>query len=230
MDLSTFIGIILAIDGGAVVGTLFAIKPEVEKALEKSDNKELFRTDAPLVWLSNANRFFILSLFASLAYLIFISFNFGVGTMPFGSDYMLFFSLGFFVFAFIHLLRVSEFIYSPSSMTHVTISKIYYWFVEIAVRVSLIAFYICLEIINAIMFYAIVFGLIAKGYITIVGIVYASSITISFATAYLVIWDVVFHLRKKATRKDELVYVGFLSPWIILTIIGLLMSLGFKPL
>jgi hypothetical protein len=227
LDLSTFIGIILAIDAGAVIGTLVLVRPEIEKAMKKSRDKELLRKDPPLDWLNNSNRFFGLSLFASLAYLIMVSFNFGVGAMPFGSDSMLFFSLAFFVLAIIHLFRISEFIHSPSSKANMTVSRIYYWFAEIGFRVSFMGFIITIEVFNGLMFYLILVGLMHN--ITLFGIMFDSAVIISFATVFPIGLNTLFHPRKQANRKDSAIFVIFYLPEIVLIVAGFLLIMGFKP-
>jgi hypothetical protein len=224
--LPDFVIAILAMDLAAEIG-LIPIKPAVEKAVAKTKNALLLVSDPPINWLAYCHRFFLTSLVSGFVYLVMISFNFGVGAMPLGSDYMLFFSLAFFLLGIAHLSRVLEFVFSPSSKIHMTISKIYYWFVEISVRVSFILFFVFLEAFNGFMFYLVVLGLMK--HVTFLGIIFNLSVVLSFIAAFPLGRNVLFYLRKETTRKDLAVFVVFYLPEIVLLIAGFLLILGFKP-
>jgi hypothetical protein len=227
LDLSTLTSVILVADIGLIGGGLILVRPEIEKAIKKSYDWELLRKDPPLNWLNNSIRIFFLSLFASFAYLIMVSFNFGIGMIPFGSNYMLAFSLTFFAFGLILLFRISEFIHAPNSERNMLISKIIYWFAQIVIRVGFIGFFIIIQVFNGLSFYFILLSLVK--HITLLGVLYNSTVVLSFIAVFPITWNIIFHLTKQTQRKDLALIIIWCLPWIVLAVAGFLLRMGFKP-
>jgi hypothetical protein len=226
-----FTMIVLGIFGADIAligGSLLAVRPQVDKAMTKIPSKSFFSFGTPLDWLNNSLRFFTISFFASLAYLIMTTANIGVGTMPLGSDNMLFFSIIFLVIGVIFVIRTTEFIHSPYSDNNFNAAKITYWFIQIGLQVSLLVFVSITQILNLLLFYPLLQGLIHK--LSIFSIVFNSSVVLSFIAMFPFVWAILFRLRENFTLRDFGILVCFFSPFIVLSVLGALIIMGFNLL
>jgi hypothetical protein len=219
---------VFACDVALVGGALLAIKPHVNKAMKKIPDKSFFSFGTPLDWLNASIRFFTISLFTSLAYLLMTVSNIGVGNMPFGSDHMLIFSIAFLIFGIIFVVRISEFIHSPYSDTNYIAAKITYRAINVGVQISLLAFVVVSQVFNVLLCYTLLQGLLYK--LTAFVILYNASVVLSFIAMLPLVWAIIFRLKDKFRRRDLAVMISFILPYLILSFLGILIILGFNPI
>jgi hypothetical protein len=227
LDFTIIVASIFASDIALIGGSVLALKPEIEKSIQKIPNKSFFSFGTPFDWLNSSMRFFTVSFFASLAYLIMNAANIYVGNMPFGSDNMLIFSITFLVVGVIFLIRIYEFIHFPYSDFNHQAARITYWSIQIGTQIVLLAFVTICLIFNEVMFYYLFQGLIHK--VNVFSILFNTSVVISFIAMVPFVSAILFRTRDKFKIRDIVVMTSFFSPFIILSALGFMAILGFNP-
>jgi hypothetical protein len=222
--------LILTADVVMVGGAGLIFKPEIAKTKKTVAGKivaGVLKNDDPMRWLFVSTRFFSISLFASLASLLLEVTNIEIyGTPPVGLT-MFVFAVIFCVMGFIFIMRIWGFLESPSSKTNVTFGKLFKLFIEGGLRISLVAFMATLQVFNAIMLTIIFQGAVFHDVIPQVWIIfYVGFALLSFITMIPVIFAIINRLNEQMTRWDKIYLVSFLSPWIMLSLIGVLLRLG----
>jgi hypothetical protein len=121
---------------------------------------------------------------------------------------------------------IAWFIFEPASVTNIKTGYYLNTGLGIVVRLLLIGFIVMSQIVNILLFYLTSLSLMVK--LTFFAAIYSSAVVISFVAMFPFLWTVLFRLKEKGTRKDYLVIIGFTLPYTILTIFGVLFTLGLK--
>ena len=101
-----------------------------------------------------------------------------------------------------------------------------YGFIEIGLRISMIAFFVFLEIPNVILFISVALALISR--FAAFQIVYEATVVLSVIALFSLIRKTWIGLRDQFKRRDLAIFIAFYCPWILLAVAAVLLKIGFK--
>lgn len=220
--------VILAGDIALVIAVL-PLEQRIRTLMRRKDSKILLQFESPLQWLKICTRFSFVSLLSSLAYGIFASgLNIGVNYPPIESS-MLVYAIAFFLFGFLYIIRIAEFLIDPSSRTNIFAGKAIKIILNVGIRLALLASIAWFQIINGIILYYIIHAVFVQNIILQpITILYAFMLILSFVGMVPVAWSVVVHLNEPVRRRYWVALASFASPWVLQIVATILISVGIK--
>lgn len=215
----------------AIILAVLTFEKRTRTLMRKKESKQLSNVESPIDWLKGCTVFSALSLLASLAYVIFNVLNIEI-VFPFvANNSLLIYTIGFFIFAIIGLVRTAVFILEPSSRANVFAGKLIYLALKIFIKISLLSFIAVFQFLNATLFSSTVQSIVLQELIpSVIRIVYATTIILSFVGAIPIMYSIIVKQDEKTSRWDWITSILFLLPWVVLFIIGVLMRVGINLL
>ncbi|MGD0977667.1 MAG: hypothetical protein ABR962_00845 [Candidatus Bathyarchaeia archaeon] len=218
------IGIFAGDIGLLVTAVLFA--QEIRKAMKNRASKELLRHESPIDWLKASTKYFVFSLLSSLAYGFVNVQNVGVENNPV-IEYLLIFSVGFFLFGLLYTVRIIWFIIDPASKANILAGRVLKTTRAIGIRLVYVSFILFLQVFNGIMLYLILSLIfVTHTALTTFAIVYLPTLILSFIAAIPYLHLIIFRLNEKARIRDWIATFCFYIPWIVLVTYSLLLRAG----
>jgi len=220
--------VILTCDVGILVAVL-TFEQRTRKLMKQKESKALIKFESPLDWLKSSTIFAFVSLMSSLTYEIMISLSIETNFPVFGNNSLLFYTIGFFIFGVIYLVRTAIFMIDPSSKANIFVGKIIYMSIIAIIKVGLLGFVALFQYINALMFSLFIQGNILQQIMPEpIMILYALTIVFSFVGMVPLTYGIAFRLDKKMNRLEIVAIMLFVSPWVVLFTVNGLISLGIK--
>jgi hypothetical protein len=220
INLYIFAGDILLL----VTAVLFA--QEIHKLIKNGDGKELLISESPLNWLKFSTMTFLFSALSGLTYVIVDPENLGLGNNPI-IEYLLFFSVGFFLLGLFYTVRIIWFTIDPSSRANILVGKTIRITADVGFRVVILVSVALFQVFNGIMLYLFL------SYIFVLHlplnpfvIMYLPTLVLGFIAMLPLSHIIIFHINEKARFRDIVVYLCFFSPWIVLIGYSLLLTAG----
>lgn len=213
----------------AMVAVVLPLEQRIRALMRRRSSKALLQSESPLNWVTACTRFSFVSLLSSLAYALITSgVNIGVNNPPIG-NYIIVFAIGFFLFGFVYIIRIAEFLVNPSSKTNIFAGKAIKIGVEVAIRVVILMFIASFQIFNGIMFHQIIQAVFTQNIILRpIQVLYTFTLISSFVGMFPIINGTMFHLKERVSRWGWVAVVSFVSPWMLLIVVSLLLQLGIK--
>jgi hypothetical protein len=220
--------VILAGDIAMVLAVL-PLEQRTRTLMRRKDSKTLLQFESPLQWLKICTRFSLVSLLSSLAYGIIISgLDIGVDKPPI-EGYMLSFAIAFFLFGFLYIARIAEFLIDPSSKMNIFAGKAIMMMMDVGIRLALLVAIAWFQIVNGIILYQIIQGIfVQNATLQPITILYAFTLILSFVGMVPLAWSTVVHLKEPIRSWTLVALTSFISPWVLLAIVSLLLRIGIK--
>ena len=220
INLYVFAGDILLL----VTAVLFA--QEIRKVIKNRNSKELLRFESPFNWLKFSTLTFVFSLLSSLTYGIANPENLGIGNNPI-FEYLLLFSIGFFLLGLFYTVRIIWFIIDPSSRANILVGKAVTTTADIGIRVIILASIALFQVFNGIMLYLFLrYVFVLHLPLNPFAIMYLPTLVLSFIAMIPFSHIIIFHIKEQIRFRGGIGFFCFFSPWIVLIGYSLLLTAG----
>jgi hypothetical protein len=213
----------------AIIVAVLTIGQNTRDIMRRRESKPLIQSESPLAWIEFCILASFLSILTSLVYVFMNGFSIATDAPIIGNQSLLVFSISFFLMGLIYLVRTAIFLVHPSSRANIFAGKLIYRVADVSMRVILLSFVAFVQVFNGLMFQLIVPNpVLQRIFSTPITILYAFTIVLSFIGMVPIACGIVFHPYQQVKRRDLVFIASFLSPWIVFSIIGTLLSIGIK--
>ncbi len=171
--------------------------------------------------------FSFLSLISGFAYLFLNAFNVITEIPIISNSHLLIFTIGFFILNLIFVLRTIIFILKPTSKANFFVGKVIYRLLDTLFKIIFLISVAIFQYINFGMLSLIIHNSVLPQIMSEpIAIIYGLTIVLSFFGVVFFVEKVIFHPMEKMTKKDWFFISFFSLPWVILSIVGVLINLG----
>lgn len=211
----------------AMVLAILPLEQRIRTVMKKEESKVLLQSESPLKWVTTCTRLSLVSLLSSLAYGVITGNAYiGVANPPIESP-IFGMAILFFLFGFIYIIRIAEFLIDPASKANVFAGKAITMVLDVGFRIAFIVPIALFQIFNGIILYQILQGVLSQNVVlSPLTILYTFTLILSFVGMIPVAWMTVFHLKEPVQPRLWIALIGFISPWILLMVVTILIRLG----
>ena len=209
-----------------IIIALFPAEHRTRQVMKIKASAEVLKLESPISWLKTTLLFSCISILSGLLYAVINNIDIGISITSMG-NYLLFATLLFFGIALLYLVRITWFVFEPTSRNNILTGKVLLALSKYGPTAIAMIVIAMVQIFNLIFLNELVQTGISQG-LRIAGYIYAVTIILSFVGMFPSIWQFLFRLNEKIRRRDAFAFFIFSLPWIYLAIIGLLVSMNFE--
>jgi hypothetical protein len=199
---------------------------EIKKVEKTKDGKAFLQHESPKEWVKACTKFSVVSLLCSLIYAIVAGQNLVLEQQPL-FDYLFYFGILLFLFGVLFTVRIIWFVVDPSSPANIFAGKILAKISKYGLRVTLLALVVSLQIIDGVMLpYPLFDALVRHTVLNLFGIVYLSTLILSFIGFFPLMYELLFHYEEKIRLRGIVSIIFVFSPWFVLVMTNVLIRLG----